>query len=288
MDCRGSVAVAPIDRMLGNMAFMCSGELIEFDDFCRKSNRDSLNTRVMTPSYETESLLQHTSRQYDHELLDIRSRVLSLGGLVEEQVEAAVRALIECDIELAQRVITDDYKVNSLEVSIDDECTQILALRQPTARDLRLVVGVIKTITDLERIGDEAKRIARHAIDLASHFPKKNQLTELEHLARHARGLLHEALDSFARMDVDSALSVVQDDRQVDSEYESIMRQQITYMMEDARSIPVCLDIMWSARALERIGDRSCNICEYVIYYAKGKNIRHISIEQLEKDLREA
>lgn len=235
---------------------------------------------------ERDNLHQHISRQYDHELLDIRSKVLSLGGLVEEQVEAAMKAVNDGDVELAHRVITDDYKVNALEVAIDDECTQILALRQPTARDLRLVVAVIKTITDLERIGDEAARIARQAIDLATHFPKKNQLTDLGHLATHVRGLLREALDAYARMDVDAALRVVQDDRQVDQEYESIMRQQITYMMEDARSIPVCLDIMWSARSLERIGDRACNICEYVVYYAKGKNIRHISIEQVEQDLR--
>jgi phosphate transport system protein len=241
----------------------------------------------MTSFFDTDNLHQHISKQYDDELLDIRNRVLTLGGLVEEQVESAVTALVNNDVELAERVIADDYKVNSLEVSIDEECTQIIALRQPTARDLRLVVAVIKTITDLERIGDEAKRIARLSIDLAGHYPKKNQLTEVEQLAKHVRGLLREALDSFARMDVDEALRVVQDDRMVDREYESIMRQQITYMMEDPRAIPVSLDIMWSARSLERIGDRSCNICEYVIYYAKGKNIRHISIEQVEKDLRE-
>ena len=234
---------------------------------------------------ESDNPHQHISKQYDHELLDIRGRVLTLGGLVEEQIRGAVTALVDQNVELAQQVIRDDYKINSLEVSIDDECTQILALRQPAARDLRLVVAVIKTITDLERIGDEAKRIARHTIDLASYYPKKNQLTELEHLASHAQGLLREALDSFARMDVDSALQVVQEDKQLDREYESIMRQQITYMMQDPRSIPVSLDIMWIARSLERIGDRSCNICEYVIYYVKGKNIRHISIEQVEKDL---
>lgn len=229
----------------------------------------------------------HISKQYDHELLDIRSRVLRLGGLVEEQIQAAVKALIDFDVELALRVIEDDGKVNAMEVSIDDECTQILALRQPTARDLRLVVGVIKTITDLERIGDEAKRIARHAIDLATHAPKKNQLTELEQLAKHVRELLGDALDAFARMDVDAAIKVVQEDSQVDSEYEVIMRQQLTYMMEDPRSIPVSLDIMWSARSLERIGDRSCNICEYVIYYASGKNVRHINIDQVERELRD-
>jgi phosphate transport system protein len=235
---------------------------------------------------DTENLHQHISKQYDHQLLDIRHQVLTLGGLVEEQVQSAVKALMENDVDLAERVIADDYKVNSLEVSIDEECTQILALRQPTARDLRLVIAVIKTITDLERIGDEAKRIGRIAVDLATHYPKRNQLTELEQLAQHARELLREALDSFARMDVDEALRVVQEDRQVDREYESIMRQQITYMMEDPRLIPVSLNIMWAARSLERVGDRSCNICEYVIYYVKGKNIRHISIEQVAQDLR--
>jgi phosphate transport system protein len=235
---------------------------------------------------DTDTPRQHISRQYDHELLEIRNRVLALGGLVEDQIKAAVQALMNCDIHLAERVIADDYKVNSLEVSLDEECTQIIALRQPAARDLRLIVAVIKTITDLERIGDEAKRISRVALELSTYFPKRNQLTDLEHLALHVRGLLREALDSFARMDVDEALRVVQEDRQVDREYESIMRQQLTYMMEDPKLIPLSLNIMWSARSLERIGDRSCNICEYVIYYAKGKNIRHISIEQVEKDLR--
>jgi phosphate transport system protein len=235
---------------------------------------------------DSEHQHQHISKQYDSQLLEIRSRVLALGGLVEEQVLASVRALLDGNDELAHRVISDDYKVNAMEVAIDDECTQILALRQPTARDLRLVVAVIKTITDLERIGDEAKRIACHAIDLCGHYPKKNQLTELEQLSTHVRGLLRESLDAFARMDVSAAIAVVQDDRHVDREYESIMRQQITYMMEDPRTIPVCLDIIWSARALERIGDRSCNICEYVVYCSKGKNISHVSIDQVEQDFR--
>ncbi|GAB6047204.1 phosphate signaling complex protein PhoU [Methyloparacoccus murrellii] len=242
----------------------------------------------MTTVSDVESDLghHHISKQYDHELLAIRNRVLSLGGLVEAQVEQAVNALLESDVELAERVIKDDYKVNSMEVAIDEECTQILALRQPAARDLRLVVAVIKTITDLERIGDEAKRIARIAVELADHFAKRNQLTDLQQIAQHARTMLREALDAFARIDVDESLRVVQEDPQVDLEYESIMRQQITFMMEDARSIPVALNIMWAARALERIGDRACNICEYVIYYAMGKNIRHISIDEVERDLR--
>ena len=239
----------------------------------------------MTMLINTDSDHHHISKQYDHELLAIRNRVLNLGGLVEEQVELAVKALLEGDASLAERVISDDYKVNSLEVAIDEECTQILALRQPAARDLRLVVAVIKTITDLERIGDEAKRIARISLDLSDHYPKKNQLNDLQQLAQHARILLRESLDAFARIDVDESLRVVQSDRHVDQKYEGIMRQQITYMMEDPRAIPVSLNIMWSARALERVADRACNICEYVIYYAMGKNIRHISIDQVKKDL---
>lgn len=228
---------------------------------------------------------QHISKQYDHELLDVHGRIMGLGGLVESQLESAVIALTTGDVELARKVIADDYKVNSMEVSIEADCTQILALRQPTARDLRLVVGIIKAIADLERIGDEAKRIAYQALDLVGQFPRRNQLSEMERLAKSVRALLRNALDAFARMDVDASIQVVKDDRHIDSEYENIMRQQITYMMEDARSIPVCLDIMWSARSLERIGDRACNLCEYVLYYSTGKNIRHVSIEQIAQEI---
>jgi phosphate transport system protein len=241
---------------------------------------------TITTETQAELALHHISKQYDQELMDIRNRVLGLGGLVEAQVDYAIGALIESDTELAEQVIGDDYKVNSMEVAIDEECTQILALRQPAARDLRLVIAVIKTITDLERIGDEAKRIARITVDLAHHFPRKNQFTDLHQLALHSRKMLHDSLDAFARIDVNESLRVVHEDKLVDREYESITRQQITFMMEDPRSIPVALNIMWASRALERIGDRACNICEYVVYYALGKNIRHINIDQVERDLR--
>ena len=241
---------------------------------------------TITTETQAELALHHISKQYDQELMDIRNRVLGLGGLVEAQVDYAIGALIESDTELAEQVIGDDYKVNSMEVAIDEECTQILALRQPAARDLRLVIAVIKTITDLERIGDEAKRIARITVDLAHHFPRKNQFTDLHQLALHSRKMLHDSLDAFASIDVNESLRVVHEDKLVDREYESITRQQITFMMEDPRSIPVALNIMWASRALERIGDRACNICEYVVYYALGKNIRHINIDQVERDLR--
>ncbi len=249
-------------------------------------DRDPAYIMTTLSPIELELGHHHISKQYDQELLEIRNQVLSLGGLVEAQIESAVTALLEGDTDLAERVIRDDYKVNSMEVAIDEECTQILALRQPAARDLRLVVAVIKTITDLERIGDEAKRLARIALDLVEHHPRQGQFTDLQQLAEHARQMLREALDAFARIDVKESLRVVQEDRQVDREYESIMRQQITYMMEDTRTIQISLNIMWAARALERVGDRACNICEYVIYYAMGKNIRHISIDQVERELR--
>lgn len=240
----------------------------------------------MSREIDNQSSHHHISKQFEHELVDIRNRVLVLGGLVEEQIESAVRSLVQGDLELAERVVRDDRKVNAMEVSIDEECTQILALRQPTARDLRLVVAVIKTITDLERIGDEAKRIARFTLEMADLAPKRNQFTDLQQLAESAGELLREALDAFARMDPEESLRVARADAKVDHEYESIIRQQITYMMEDPRSIPVSLNIMWAARALERVGDRACNICEYVIYYAMGKNIRHIDLNEVEKDFK--
>jgi phosphate transport system protein len=240
----------------------------------------------MASIFDRDDIQHHISKQFDQELVDIHSRILSMGGMVEEQVAMGVQSLMEADADLAERVVADDVKINSLEVSIDEECTQILARRQPTARDLRLVMAVIKTITDLERIGDEAKRIAYHAMDLSKQFSRRNQFTDLEHLAAHVREMLHEALDAFARMDVEQAFRVVQNDKIANKEYESILRQQITYMMEDPRSIPVCLDIMWSARSLERIGDRACNICEYVIYYVMGKDVRHVSLEELQKDFK--
>lgn len=226
----------------------------------------------------------HISKQFDAELEDIRNKVLVMGGIVEQQLVKALSAMVESDMDLAEAVIRDDYKVNNMEVSIDEECTTVLARRQPAAKDLRLVIAVIKTITDLERIGDESKRIARQALDLASLPTKKNQFVDLEQLGHHVCGMLREALDAFARLDAEQALDVALEDRQVDSEYDSIMRQQMTYLIEDPRTIPATLDIMWSARALERVGDRACNICEYVIYQVKGKDIRHISLDQVEKD----
>ncbi len=230
---------------------------------------------------ETKNLSHHISRQFNEELEDVRNKVLAMGGLVEEQIENATAALVSGDVEQAKAVISRDYQVNALEVAVDEESIQILARRQPTAGDLRLIVAIIKTITDLERMGDQAEKVARMAIHLSDMERPKNQYGELEHLSDRVRKMLRGALDSFARMDAEAAADVAHQDIKVDSEYDAIMRQMITFMMEDPRNIKRTLDIMWSARALERIGDHARNICEYVIYLVKGKDVRHISLEQM-------
>ena len=233
---------------------------------------------------DKNNLSHHISRQFNVELEDIRNKVMAMGGLVEEQIESATSALVSGDVEQAEGVISRDYQVNALEVAIDEESTQVLARRQPTAGDLRLIVAVIKTITDLERIGDQAEKVARMAIHLADMERPKNQYSELQHLGDQVRKMLRGALDAFARMDCEAAATVAQEDLKVDTEYDSIMRQMITFMMEDPRNVKRTLDIMWSARALERIGDHSRNICEYVIYLVKGKDVRHISLEEMSKE----
>jgi phosphate transport system protein len=225
---------------------------------------------------------QHISQQFNHVLEDVRNRVMAMGGLVEQQLSDALRSLSDIDAELAEVVITNDYKINALEVAIDEECLQILARRQPAANDLRLVMAVIKTITELERIGDEAERISRMALHFVETGGESKMLVGIDHLGEHVRTMLHDALDAFARMDIDAAIRVAKRDAKADREYEKILQQLVTYMMEDSRAIPSVLDVMWSARALERIGDRARNICEYVIYLVKGRDVRHISLDRVE------
>ena len=232
-----------------------------------------------------EPIHTHISRKYNAELEDIRSKVLQMGGLVEQQIEQALIALIKGDTALGEAVIMDDTKVNQLDVAIDEECQHIIARRQPAASDLRLVMAVIKTVTDLERIGDEAEKIARMAVRLAQDERPKNNYAEIQTLGQHVRGMVHDALDAFARMDVEAALRVAREDRKVDQKYDGILRQMITFMMEDPRTISRALNVIWALRALERIGDHARNICEYVIYLVKGKDVRHTSLEQVEKEI---
>ena len=231
---------------------------------------------------------EHTYKQFDAELEAVRASVLKMGGLVEEQIINAVESLISGNLELADMVDANDHNVNALEVAIDEDCTQIIARRQPTASDLRMVMMVVKTITDLERIGDETEKLGNIAARLASMERPADRYREIKHLGESVTDMVHGALDAFARMDPEAALAVARRDRIADEEYEALQRQCITFMMEDPRSIRRALDVLWVARALERIGDHAKNICEYVIYMVLGKDVRHVAIEDVEKQLQAA
>lgn len=233
----------------------------------------------------TGSIGQHISQQFNVELEDIRNQVMAMGGKVEEQLAEALLALEEGDSTRARQVVKNDYLVNAMEVSIDEACGRVLARRQPAAFDLRLVVAIIKTIADLERIGDQAERIARFAAEQMEEEGSRPQF-DVEHIASRVKLMLHDALDAFARMDPEAAVAVVRQDERIDHEYNLLMRQLITFMMEDPRTITRTLNMMWIARAMERIGDHAKNICEYVIYMVKGKNVRHTTLEQLEAEVK--
>ncbi|TRW48087.1 phosphate signaling complex protein PhoU [Aliidiomarina halalkaliphila] len=224
---------------------------------------------------------KHISEQFDNELESVRNAVLSMGGMVEKQLTDALLAIESNDNELADAVLSNDKKINSLEMDIDGACTRIIAKRQPTASDLRLIVATLKTIADLERIGDEVKRLARVAKESFS-SDQKHLLVSLENLGQLVIQMLRQALDAFARMDGEAALEVHKSDGNIDRQYEAMMRQLMTYMMEDPRSIPKIMDVVWSARSLERIGDRCQNISEYIIYNVYGKDVRHTSTESME------
>jgi len=229
---------------------------------------------------------EHTSKQFDAELEAVRSQVLQMGGLVESQIKLAVQSLVSGDVALMNRVIADDHRVNAMEVGIDESCNQIIARRQPAAGDLRMVMTVIKTITDLERIGDEAEKIARMAKLLSQkerlHLPR---YTEIKHAADLALDMLRKSLDAFARLDLSTAAQVVRQDEQVDEEFRTIMRYLITFMMEDPRTITTALEILFVAKAIERIGDHAKNMSEYVVYMVKGRDVRHITVEEFEREV---
>lgn len=234
----------------------------------------------------TSRLPHHISQQFDNELEDIRSKVLAMGGLVEDHLQKVLDTLSKGDFEAAEYVAVNDYKVNALEVEIDGDCTDILLRRQPAAGDLRLVLAVSKTITDLERIGDETEKMARLILNLPDAGALKSYYVGMLPMGNHVRRMVRGALDAFARMDSEAAFRVAQEDREIDTETDIIMRHLITYMMEDPRAISSVLDAVLTVRALERVGDHANNICENVIYLVEGKDVRHVALEQVEQELR--
>lgn len=220
---------------------------------------------------------EHLSKQFDAELESIRSRVLEMGGLVESQIRRALEGLATGDRALLDDVITTDHRVNGLEVALDGECSHVIVKRQPAASDLRLLFGITKTVTDLERIGDEAQKVARMAKSMHEREDGVGRLrgVDVRHAAGVALSMLRQALDAFARLDVNAAAEVIRKDAALDSEFRSVLRQLVTYMMEDPRTITTALEIVWVAKAIERMGDHAKNMAEYVIYIVKGTDVRH-------------
>lgn len=234
---------------------------------------------------DNANLGRHISGQFNQDLENVRNQVLAMGGMVETQLEQALEAVASLDKELAEAVIEGDLKVNQLEVAIDEEATQIIAKRQPTAIDLRVVMAIAKTSSDLERIGDMAERVAKTAlVDYSS--KQKPLLLNVAAMGNHVLTMLRDVLDAFARMDVDTAWKVHREDEKVDMQYEGFVRQMVTYMMEDPTSIPKVMEVMSAIRCLERVGDRCKNIAEYIIYFVKGKDVRHTDAKDVAKLLK--
>lgn len=237
---------------------------------------------------DTLHLDQHISHQFNEDLEHLRTKLLEMGGLVEDQLRDAVKAIESADGSLAEKVIATEGEVDNREVALDQESITLLARRQPAASDLRLVIMVTKATRDLERIGDEAHKIAKMAIALNdAGGDGARGYVELRHLASNVIRSVSSALDAFARYDVNTALDVVRNDKEIDVEYKSAVREMITYMIEDPRSISRVMSIMWALRALERIGDHARNVAEQVIYLVHGTDVRHSSIREIEKVLGE-
>ena len=229
----------------------------------------------------------HTVKQFDVQLANLRNLVLEMGGLVEEQIKHAVKALDDEDITASREVISRDQIINGLQVKADEDCVSIIALRQPLGSDLRLIMSLSKIVTDLERIGDEAEKIARMTVKIYEGIgspPSAKLLRDVVPMAKLAQDMLHGCLDALARLDVEKAVEVAQGDDELDQEFQSALRRLITYMMEDPRTIGHAINVIFIVKALERIGDHSKNIAEYIIYLVKGKDVRHVSMDVLVQD----
>ena len=235
---------------------------------------------------DNNKLGHHISEKFNQDLENIRDKVLVMGGLVEQQIELAIHAFTTGDMEMADQVIKQDNQVDAMEVAIDQECCEIIALRQPTAFDLRMLIATIKIVREIERAGDKAERIAQMAIQLSGADNLYHNQHELEHIAEVIKEMMHLALDAFARANIDNITSITGRDKNVNREYENIIRRLITRMMEDPRNITRSLDVIWTARAIERIGDYVCNICEHLIYMINGVDVRHLTQKELEDRLK--
>ena len=230
---------------------------------------------------QQDSHKQHISAQFNAELEAVKNHLLEMGGKVEQQVANAVASMLAMDTGIAEQVIEGDREVNDMEKMIDDECSRILARRQPAASDLRLVLAVTKVTTDLERVGDEARKIAKRTIKLSEQGQPRSNFVEIRQIGKHVSAMLRQALDAFARLDVEVAVEVVKEDSEVDGEYKHAMRSLVTFMMEDPRTISPVLEEMWALRSLERVGDHAANISEHVIYLVQGLDVRHVELDDL-------
>lgn len=230
---------------------------------------------------------KHLSTQFDSELNTVSSRVMEMGGLVESQIQRAIFALSQFNSEAANQVLEAEKRVNAMEVEIDHDLSSIIARRQPTARDLRLLIAISKTTANLERVGDEAEKIARMVLSIVrSGSPRALPASELRVASDLAAGQMRKALDAFARLDTTAAVDILKEDNLIDREFDSFVRILITYMMEDPRMISPSLDLLFVAKAIERVGDHAKNIAELIIYIVKGADVRHSSIEEIETVLK--
>ena len=237
---------------------------------------------------EAETLGHHTSSRFDADLERLRGNVLQMGGLVERQLQRALAGFLDADFNQLVTVVREEQIVNELERSIDEDCGRILATRNPAASDLRLLIAILKANADLERIGDEAEKIAAIGARRTGRDLPLDYFHELRHMGELVQSIVHDALDASARMDSRQALEVIRRDRKIDEEYDVLQRQSVTRMAEDPRGIRRTLDVMWAVRALERVGDHAKNICEHVIYAVHGKDVRHVSLEDAERQINES
>ncbi|WP_394180688.1 phosphate signaling complex protein PhoU [Marinomonas posidonica] len=235
-----------------------------------------------------ELTTDHISQQFNNELEQLRQHFLTMGGVVENQVQDSIQALLDANGSLAEDVKDKDATVNQLDGLIDEECTRILAKRQPAASDLRMILSISKAVSELERMGDEAKKIANLTLNLINEGESPRGYVEINRIGQMVSRMIHDALDAYARLDIDTAIKVAKQDRAVDQEYNTALRSLVTYMMEDPRSISRVINVIWVLRSLERIGDHARHTCQHLIFMVKGVDVRHVHVNDLAGEVKDA